>query len=114
MTRLPELKEHLDEDAVPDAAEVAELEDFARSVPKLIGILPDVLRERSDPRHSVALAEMVAGLTACLDKLKPLALVRLFFSSWLPPSLTFIAACVSDSNGTSKRNDQTEPHTSDS
>ena len=83
MTRLPELKEHLEEDAIPDAAEALELEDFGRSIPKLIGILPDVLRDRIDPRHNVALAEMIAGLTVCLDKVKPLALVRviLFISN---------------------------------
>jgi len=74
MTRLPELKEHLEEDAIPDASEGLELEEFTRSIPKLIGILPDVLRERTDPRHNVALAEMLAGLTAGLDDVKPLAL----------------------------------------
>jgi nuclear pore complex protein Nup98-Nup96 len=75
MVRLPELKEHLEEDGVPDASETLELEDFVRSIPKLIGILPDVLRERGDPRHNVALAEMISGLTTCLDKVNPLALV---------------------------------------
>lgn len=79
MTRLPELKDRMDDDAVPDASEALELEEFARTIPKLIGILPDLLRERTDPRHNVALAEMVSGLTACLDKVRPLALVRSHF-----------------------------------
>ncbi|OCH85762.1 hypothetical protein OBBRIDRAFT_739307 [Obba rivulosa] len=75
MTRLPELREHFAEhNTVPDAAEATELEDLARRVPQLIGILPDVLRDRSDPRHNAALAEMSANLTHQLDQVKPLAL----------------------------------------
>lgn len=73
--RLPDLKEHLDEDAVPDAAEAQELEELTRGVPKLIGILPDVLRDRGDTRHNVALADMVSDLTAALDQVNSQALV---------------------------------------
>ena len=73
--RLPDLKENLDENAVPDASEAHELEELTRSVPKLIGILPDVLRDRGDARHNVALAGMVSDLTVALDQVNSQALV---------------------------------------
>jgi len=74
MTHLPELQTDLsDVNAIPDAAQ-AELEVLTRSIPRLIDILPDVLRNRNDPRHNAALAEMIGGLTLMLDKVKPLAL----------------------------------------
>jgi nuclear pore complex protein Nup98-Nup96 len=84
MTRLPELYEQLQEgDAVPDASQALELDELVRSVPKLIGILPDVLRDRSDVRHNAALAEMIAGLVVVLDKVQPLALVCVFFFEYV-------------------------------
>ena len=74
MTRMPELREYLDDaDAVPDAAHAAEVEELTRGVPRMISMLPDVLRDRSDIRHDAALAEMIAGLTQRLDQLRPLA-----------------------------------------
>jgi hypothetical protein len=76
MTRLPELQAQIaDTEAVPDASQATELDELTRSIPKLIEILPDVLRNRDDPRHNAALAEMTAGLMSRLDKVKPLALV---------------------------------------
>ena len=75
IVRLPDLKEHLDEDAVPDAAEAQELEELTRSVPRLIGILPDVLHDRGDARHNIVLAGMVSDLTVALDKVNSQALV---------------------------------------
>lgn len=78
MTRLPELHASLADTVVPDAAEETEFESLVRAIPKLMGILPDVLYLQSDPRHKVALAEMMSGLTAVLDQVKPLALVRPF------------------------------------
>ncbi|KAL6300386.1 nuclear protein 96-domain-containing protein [Sparassis latifolia] len=75
MTRLPVLRARLaDAGAAADAADASELEQLAHSVPKLIGILPDVLRDRSDTRHKAALAEMTAELTRRLDEVKPLAI----------------------------------------
>jgi nuclear pore complex protein Nup98-Nup96 len=74
MTRIPELHASLTESAVPDVVEEQELDNFTRTVPRLINILPDVLSNPSDPRHKVALAEMISGLTAVLDIVKPLAL----------------------------------------
>ena len=83
MTRLPELREYLDDvDAVPDAAYAAEVEELTRSVPKMITMLPNILRDRSDIRHNAALAEMISGLTLRLDQLRPLA-VSLLHSSYV-------------------------------
>lgn len=76
VTRLPELHASISDTAVPDAVEESELESLVRATPRLMGILPDVLYLQSDPRHRVALAEMMSGLTAVLDQVKPLALVR--------------------------------------
>ena len=104
--RLPDLKENLDDDAVPDAAEALELEDLTRNVPKLIGILPDVLRDHGDARHNVALAGMVSDLTAALDQINSQALVSevlpkshqgwmlSFFFAWQPPSQLRAGAAV--------------------
>lgn len=78
MTRLPELIEEHADDALPDASQSTEIDELARSVPKLIGILPDVLRNTWDPRHPAALSVMIAGLVAQVDKVRPLALVGLF------------------------------------
>jgi hypothetical protein len=81
LTRLPELQATPDDaDAIPDATQPSELEDLTRSIPKLIDILPDVLRNRDDPRHKAALAEMIAELMLRLDKVKPLSLVRQDFA----------------------------------
>jgi hypothetical protein len=81
MTRLPELIEEHADDAVPDASQSIEIDELVRSVPKLIGILPDVLRNTWDPRHPAALSVMVAGLVAQVDRMRPLVLVgvSLFF-----------------------------------
>ena len=76
MTRLPELREHLDTMVVPDAADAAEIEELTRSVPKLIQQFPDVFNEASNIRHQAALAEMISGLTTRLDRLRPLAVSK--------------------------------------
>ncbi|EKM57526.1 uncharacterized protein PHACADRAFT_206423 [Phanerochaete carnosa HHB-10118-sp] len=77
MTRMPDLRDELDAaaaDAVPDPECAAEIEELGRTVPRMISLLPDILRDRSDLRHGAALAEMIAGLAAGLDRLRPLAL----------------------------------------
>jgi nuclear pore complex protein Nup98-Nup96 len=78
MTRLPDLLEEQMDDVVPDASQHTEIDELVRSVPKLIGILPDVLRNTWDPRHPAALSVMIAGLVAQVDKVQPLALVSRF------------------------------------
>lgn len=117
MTRLPELHVSLSEAAVPDAVEVQELETLTRSIPKLIGILPDVLSSSSDPRHKVALAEMISGLTAVLDQVKPLALVShrsdTFTSILIANSLICsidVAGTVTDPAHGSRRSCKTTAH----
>ncbi|KAF7964558.1 hypothetical protein HWV62_5694 [Athelia sp. TMB] len=71
LSRFPELQEQ-----APGTA-ATELDELARSIPKLIEILPEVLRNRDDPRHNVALADMTSALMACLDRVKPLALTQI-------------------------------------
>ncbi|RDB27909.1 Nuclear pore complex protein Nup98-Nup96 [Hypsizygus marmoreus] len=76
MTRMPELQESLTDDAVPDAHQSSEIDDLAKSVPKIIAILPDVLRDSADLRHAAALAEMVSNLVGLVDKVRPLVLAH--------------------------------------
>jgi nuclear pore complex protein Nup98-Nup96 len=75
MTRLPELVQ--DSETWQDGSHLAELEELARSIPKLIGQLPTIVRDPADARHNVAVATMITGLTRQLDKAMPLALVSL-------------------------------------
>lgn len=72
MTRLPELSQ--DSRASQDDVQVAELEELLRGVPKLIGLLPAIVRDPIDARQSVAVATMITGLTRQLDKAAPMAL----------------------------------------
>jgi nuclear pore complex protein Nup98-Nup96 len=83
MTRLPELIQDAHAASLQDGSHRAELEELARSVPKLIGQLPTIVRDPTDARHHVAVATMITGLTRLLDKAMPLALV-----SW-PHNQTF-------------------------
>lgn len=75
VTRLPELHEEQLQDAVPDAVHAVEIEDLTRKIPKIIGILPDLLYNKADMRHKAALAEMTETLVGLMDKMKPLAVV---------------------------------------
>ncbi|KAH7886919.1 nuclear protein 96-domain-containing protein [Phlebopus sp. FC_14] len=77
MTRFPQLHASLSGATVPDTVDEQELDGLIRSIPKLIEILPDVLSSQSDPRHKVALSEMVSGLTAALDQVRPLTLSQM-------------------------------------
>ncbi|KAI0301599.1 nuclear protein 96-domain-containing protein [Multifurca ochricompacta] len=73
MTRLPELVQ--DVRALRDGSHATELEELIRGIPKLIGLLPEIIRDdEADARHSVAVAMMITGLTRQLDKAMPLAL----------------------------------------
>jgi len=72
--RVPELRVSMDHNSVPDAAEASEMDEIARTIPRLIGVLPDVLRDRADPRHNVAVAEMISKLMLCMQTIKPLAI----------------------------------------
>ncbi|THH11598.1 hypothetical protein EW145_g550 [Phellinidium pouzarii] len=69
VTRVPALRErHQAEDAVPDAVEASELEMLTGRIPKLIGILPDVLRNKpgGSEESSAALSHMLSRLLDCL------------------------------------------------
>jgi hypothetical protein len=81
MTRVPELIQDLR--ALRDASQVAELEELTRSIPKLIGILPALVRDQADVGQTVAVATMISALTRQLDDALPLALVswKHFFTS---------------------------------
>jgi nuclear pore complex protein Nup98-Nup96 len=81
VTRLPELLEESDDNVAPDATtQSSEIDDLIRSVPRLISILPDVLSNSRDPRHSAALSVMIGGLVAQVDRVRPLALVSSIFA----------------------------------
>ena len=90
MTRLPELRERLEDMPHPSEGLGAEVEELTRSVPKLIGVLSDALRDRSDVRHKAALAEMISGLTSRLDQLRPLSVSLIIIAS---SCLTYEDAC---------------------
>ncbi|KAF5379022.1 hypothetical protein D9615_006077 [Tricholomella constricta] len=77
MKRLPVLAEQQSPDVVPDAVDNTAIDDLTKSVPRLIGLLPDVLRDSSDPRHGAALSEMVSGMVGVVNKLRPLVLSQI-------------------------------------
>lgn len=78
MIRIPELLEDIEDQEGDDVSvgyKEAQLDDLARQIPKVISLLPDVLRDRSDARHNAAIDVMVAGLTERLNKVNPTLLV---------------------------------------
>lgn len=71
---MPELREKLQaDDAIPDASEASELELLTGRIPKLIGILPDILQNKTDSgeRCAAALSHMLSKLLDCLDPTRP-------------------------------------------
>ncbi|KAJ7090567.1 nuclear protein 96-domain-containing protein [Mycena crocata] len=78
VTRLPELQEELGQEQELDALHTLEdeVDGLSRNASKLIGILPDTLRDRSNPRHNAALADMISALVKLVDKVRPFTLVR--------------------------------------
>lgn len=74
VSRVPLLRENQQaEDVVPDASETSELESLSGRIPKLIGILPDVLRDKpgGGDQCSAALSHMLSRLLDCLDPSEP-------------------------------------------
>lgn len=61
------------EDAVPDAAESSELEMLSGRIPKLIGVLPDVLHDKpgTGDQCKAALSHMLSRLLDCVDPSVP-------------------------------------------
>jgi nuclear pore complex protein Nup98-Nup96 len=76
ITRLPELEEELGQEQELDRISSLEEEtdELTRNASKLIGILPDALRDRSDSRHNAALAHMIRMLVKMVDKFRPFTL----------------------------------------
>lgn len=76
MSRVPELRENLQaEDAIPDASEASELELLTGRIPRLVGILPDVLRDKpgTGERCKAALSHILSKLLDCLDPTRPVS-----------------------------------------
>ncbi|KAH9941590.1 nuclear protein 96-domain-containing protein [Epithele typhae] len=77
LTRLPQLRDRiLQGDGMLTEDETADLEHYARAVPKMLNILPDVLPDRSNVRHNAAVTEMTNKLVYHLDRTKPLAIAQ--------------------------------------
>ncbi|KAJ6591833.1 nuclear protein 96-domain-containing protein [Mycena vulgaris] len=78
VTRLPELQEELGQEQELDAISALEEEtdELTRNASKLIGILPDALRDRSDSRHNAALADMIGALVKMVDRVRPFTLAE--------------------------------------
>ncbi|KAJ7746928.1 nuclear protein 96-domain-containing protein [Mycena maculata] len=76
--RLPELLEELQQEQELNALSALEeeAEELARNASKLIGILPDALRDRSDSQHNAALADMIGALMKMVDKIRPFTLAE--------------------------------------
>jgi nuclear pore complex protein Nup98-Nup96 len=74
--RLPEVEAELELEQEQNALE-EEMEELTRNAAKLIGILPDTLRDRSDVRHNAALATMVESLVKMVDRARPLVLASM-------------------------------------
>ena len=92
MERMPQLREKYEElEGRPSDEWAAEVEDLTRNVPRLISVLAESLRERTDIRHRAALSQMITALSLELDQLRPLAvsltvIVILLSMSHIPAS----------------------------
>lgn len=81
ISRVPELREKQStEGAVPDAAEASELEILSARIPKLIGILPDVLHDKPGTGETckAALSHMLSKLLECVDPSVPVGYLSPF------------------------------------
>ncbi|TDL26378.1 hypothetical protein BD410DRAFT_881649 [Rickenella mellea] len=75
VSKVPDLRMQIREgDILPDASELLDLDMLTGKIPQLIGVLPDVLREKpGDGGKSIpALSTMLANLVECLDTTKPI------------------------------------------
>ena len=84
MTRLPKLLEQVaaeneEAETMIDAAQAAAIDDLARRIPKIIGLLPDIFyKSRStDDRHPAALQEMTKDLLKLAERANPDFLVSI-------------------------------------
>lgn len=85
MKRVPEMRQRQqsENDAVPDVTEEMELEMLSSKIPKLLGILPDVLRDKpgGGVKSGAALSVMLTQLLTCMDPLRPVCGLLTFFST---------------------------------
>lgn len=89
MTRLPDLREPMEDGTVINNPVLrSEIDELIRNVPRLIRILPDVLRDRTDMRHNAALSLMTTGLQTRMDQVAPRSLVVCSLLRFARPELT--------------------------
>ncbi|KIJ52381.1 hypothetical protein M422DRAFT_202467 [Sphaerobolus stellatus SS14] len=86
--RIPELIVALQENAILDASDAMELDRLRNLIPQLIRALPDVFRDRNDPRHNAALSEMLSGLLSRYDSIKTKSTVQPDFDATLVDEAT--------------------------
>ena len=84
MTRLPKLLEQVvaeneEAETMIDGAQAAAIDDLAKRIPKIIGLLPDIFfRSRStDDRHQAALEVMTKDLLKLTERANPDLLVSI-------------------------------------
>jgi nuclear pore complex protein Nup98-Nup96 len=76
ITRLPELQLLVHEqDDIAHISHAQELDELTGTIPKVIEIVPKVLRNHADPRHKAAITEVISSLMQHLDALRPSVLV---------------------------------------
>lgn len=98
MTRLPKLLEQVvaeneEAETMIDGAQAATIDELAKRIPKIIGLLPDIfLRSRStDDRHPAAVEEMTKDLLKLAERANPDLLVSMesFFFIDVPSLIRF-------------------------
>lgn len=84
MTRLPKLLEQVaaeneEAETMIDGAHAAAIDDLAKRIPKIIGLLPDIFfRGRStDDRHPAAVEEMTKDMLKLAERANPDLLVSI-------------------------------------
>ena len=84
MSRLPKLLEHVvseneDAETVIDAAQTVAIDDLAKRIPKIIGLLPDIFFRScsTDDRHQAAVEVMTKDLLKLTERANPDLLVSI-------------------------------------
>jgi nuclear pore complex protein Nup98-Nup96 len=82
MTQLPKLldqvaAENEEAETMIDGAQAAAIDDLAKRIPKIIGLLPDIFfrRRSTDDRHPAAVEEMTKDLLKLAERANPDLLV---------------------------------------
>ena len=101
ISRIGELRETTRADADADASEISELETLTGRIPKLIGVLPDVLHNKAEIGErfsSAALSHMLSRLLDCVDPSVAVCLPSICFRKQGRQRLTFICRAASRLN----------------